>query len=192
MHKVVHRLPELLSRPGVVGVGEIGLRYGTPPELDLLHRHLEAAAAADVSAVLHIAPSERRYRLTRLALDAVLSSPLPPSRALLADLHPDLLELVTAAGVRATVSVGGCPKGRAAGVSVLKDHGPAGLLVDGGVEEGPYDVLALPKAARELQESGWSDDDLRRAFVDNATSFYGLSDANPPIDRRPSPRASSP
>ncbi len=192
MHKVVHRLPEFLARPGVVGVGEVGLRYGTPPELDLLHRHLEAAAEANVSAVLHIARSERRYRLTRLALDAVLSSPLAPSRALLADVHADLLELVTAAGVRATVSVGGCPRGRAAGVAVLKEHGTEGLMVDGGVEEGPYDVLALPKAARELQESGWSADDVRRVFVDNAMAFYGLSDASLPIDRRPSPRASAP
>jgi predicted metal-dependent TIM-barrel fold hydrolase len=117
---------------------------------------------------------------------------LAPSRALLADVHGDLLELVSAAGVRATVSVGGCPRGRAAGVAILKDHGPEGLLVDGGVEEGPYDVLALPKAARELQEGGWSDDDVRRAFVDNAMAFYGLSAANPPIGRQPSPRASAP
>ena len=30
------------------------------------------------------------------------------------------------------------------------------------------------------------------AFVDNALAFYGLSDASPPIDRPPWPRASAP
>ncbi len=40
--------------------------------------------------------------------------------------------------------------------------------------------------------TGWSADDVRRVFVDNAMAFYGLSDASLPIDRRPSPRASAP
>ena len=175
MHKVVHRLPELLARPGVVGVGEIGLLKGTPPELDLLHRHLEAAADAGLPAVIHIAERPDRYSLARLALDAVLASPLPPDRVLLSATTPDLLELVTAAGARAGVTVGACPDGRASGVSFLRDHGPDGLLVDGGVGEGAYDVLSLPKAAQDLLDAGWTDEDVHRVFVDNALNFYGIS-----------------
>lgn len=177
MHKVVHRLPELLAQPGVVGVGEVGLVTGTPPELDLLHRHLEAAAEAGLPAVLYVAQTPDRYRLTRLALDAVLASPLAPESALMSAITPDLLELVAAAGVRATVSVGGCPDGRASGVSFLRDHGPDGLLVDGGVGEGAYDILGLPKAAQDLLEGGWSEADVRRVFLENALEFYGISAA---------------
>ncbi len=180
MHKVVHRLPELLARPGVVGVGEIGLLKGTPPELDLLHRHLEAAAEAGVPAVMHIADQPDRYALTRLALDAVLASPLPPERVLISAITPDLLELVAAAGVRAGVTVGACPDGRASGVSFLRDHGPDGLLVDGGVGEGAYDVLSLPKAAQDLLDSGWTDEDVRKVFLDNALNFYGISESTFP------------
>mgnify|MGYP001333018571 CR=1 FL=1 len=120
MHKVVHRLPELLRRPGVVGVGEVGLSQGTPPEVDLLQRHLEAAAEAELPAVIHVAEGEDRYDLIRLALDTVLASPLSPDRALLTAATPDVLELARAAGVRAGVTLGGCADGRAAGVAVLR------------------------------------------------------------------------
>ena len=93
---------------------------------------------------------------------------------------PDLLELVAAAGVRAGVTVGACPDGRASGVSFLRDHGPDGLLVDGGVGEGAYDVLSLPKAAQDLLDSGWTDEDVRKVFLDNALNFYGISESTFP------------
>jgi predicted metal-dependent TIM-barrel fold hydrolase len=182
MHKVVHRLPELLARPGVVGVGEIGLQSGTPPELDLLDRHLEAAADAGLPAVLHVAEGADRYRLTRLALDAVLASPLAPDRVLVAATTPELLELVTAAGVKASVTVGGCPDERATGVAFLREHGPDGLLVDGGVGEGAFDVLGLPKAAQDLLDGGWSAAEVRQVFLQNALTFYRISETNRPSD----------
>jgi hypothetical protein len=184
MHKVIHRLPELLARPGVVGVGEIGLMTGTPPELDLLHRHLEAAAERGLPAVVHVAEQDDRYRLVRLALDAVLASPLAPERVLMAAITPALLELVTAAGVRASVSVGGCPSGRGRGVSFLRDHGPDGLLVDGGLGEGAVDILGLHKAAQDLMDGGWTDDEIRQVFLDNALEFYGINVSTSPSGLR--------
>ena len=50
--------------------------------------------------------------------------------------------------VRAGVTVGACPDGRASGVSFLRDHGPDGLLVDGGVGEGaPSTAAETPRRA---------------------------------------------
>ena len=180
MHKVLHRMPEYLCRPGVVGVGEIGLKDGTPPELDLLERHLELAEAHDLPVVIHLAAADR-VRLTSLVLDRLLNSRFPLDRVLVAQVGPDTLELVKAAGVRVGVSVGAEPVARAAAVQLLQEHGPDGVIVDGGVGEGAADLLSMPKAAEELAAGGWSVDEVQRVFRDNAAGFFGVSVAPGPV-----------
>jgi len=174
VHQILHRLPELLRREGVVGVGELGLLDGTPPELDLLHRQLEAAGDAGLPVVLHF-PGGDGYRLTALALDALLEVGFPPGRALVAGVSAETLELVQAAGARAGVTLGGEPLGRAVGVGLLRQAGPSDAIVDGGLGDGACDLLAIPKAAEELLAGGWSEDDIGRVMRDNAAKFFGVA-----------------
>src|SRR6266567_8214946 len=66
---VIAMIPEFLDRPGVLGIGEIGLNKNTRNEATVFLEHLELAVRTDEQILIHTPHLEDKYQGTLMILD---------------------------------------------------------------------------------------------------------------------------
>ncbi|MBN8247078.1 MAG: TatD family hydrolase, partial [Verrucomicrobia bacterium] len=77
-------IPEFLQRPGVLGIGEIGLNKNSRNELQVLEMHVDLAARHDQLILVHTPHLEDKLKGTRLILDVLRADPrIRPERVLI-------------------------------------------------------------------------------------------------------------
>src|SRR5271170_306538 len=82
--EVIAMIPEFLSRPGVLGIGEIGLNKNTRNESTIFLEHLDLAAKTDELILIHTPHLEDKYKGTRMIVDMLKGdSRVDPSRVLI-------------------------------------------------------------------------------------------------------------
>ena len=62
-------IPEFLDRPGVLGIGEIGLNKNTRNEAIVFLEHLDLAVKTNEQILIHTPHLEDKYQGTRMILD---------------------------------------------------------------------------------------------------------------------------
>src|SRR5919107_569031 len=67
--EVIKLIPEFLDRPGVLGIGEIGLNKNTRNEATVFLEHLDLAARAGELVLVHTPHLADKYKGTRMILD---------------------------------------------------------------------------------------------------------------------------
>ena len=67
--EVIAMIPEFLDRPGVLGIGEIGLNKNTRNEATVFLEHLDLAVRTDEQILIHTPHLEDKYQGTRMILD---------------------------------------------------------------------------------------------------------------------------
>ncbi len=67
--EVIAMIPEFLDRPGVLGIGEIGLNKNTKNEATVFLEHVELALRTDEQILIHTPHLEDKYQGTRMILD---------------------------------------------------------------------------------------------------------------------------
>src|ERR1700749_3949614 len=67
--EVIAMIPEFLDRPGVLGIGEIGLNKNTKNEATVFLEHIELAMQTDEQILIHTPHLEDKYQGTRMILD---------------------------------------------------------------------------------------------------------------------------
>ena len=67
--EVIAMIPEFLKRPGVLGIGEIGLNKNTRNEATVFQEHLDLAAKTDELVLIHTPHLEDKYKGTRMIVD---------------------------------------------------------------------------------------------------------------------------
>src|SRR5207237_9396634 len=67
--EVIAMIPDVLDRPGVLGIGEIGLNKNTRNEATVFLEHLDLAARTDEQILIHTPHLEDKYQGTRMILD---------------------------------------------------------------------------------------------------------------------------
>ena len=173
LEALLAELPDLLGRPGVVAIGEIGLEEGGGREEEVFARQLELARELRLPVVVRT-PWQDKMRLTRRALALLRQAEVEPSRVLVAGADPRTVRTVLACGYRAVVSLS---EGRAGALEwaarLVGSLGPEGLVLASGAGEGG-DLLALPRAADRLVRAGLSEAVVRRVCGLNALAALRL------------------
>src|SRR6476661_5577483 len=67
--EVIAMIPEFLNRPGVLGIGEIGLNKNTRNEATVFLEHLDLATRTDEQILIHTPHLEDKYQGTRMIMD---------------------------------------------------------------------------------------------------------------------------
>jgi uncharacterized protein len=176
LEALLAELPELLGRPQVVALGEIGLDEGTPREEEVFLRQLEMARDLRLPVLVHT-PSRDKPRLTRRTLAILREADLSPRRVLVDHADARTVRMIRACGYWAGVSLSASPGAGgpiAEAVRLVASLGPEGLVLDSDAGEGGGDLLALARAADRMAKAGLSEAVIRRVCGGNALALLGI------------------
>ena len=198
--EVLAEIPKFLSRPTVLGVGEIGLNKNTPNEAKVFQQHVQLAIdcfratetpsnACDAGKhhliLIHTPHLEDKLKGTRMILEMLrdFGSALDPGRILIDHVEEHTLKLVKDAGYWAGMTiypVSKCTPQRA--VDMLEIYGPDQLCVNAAADWGVSDPLQTHRTMLEAKKRGHSLQTLLQLFHNNPATFFGQ---NPKFKPKP-------
>jgi uncharacterized protein len=178
LEALLAELPELLGRPEVVAIGEIGLEEGGPREEQVFARQLDMARELRLPVLVHT-PWRDKGRRTRRILSILREAGLPPERVLVDHADARTVRMIRSFGHAAGVSLSAGGRGRSGPVEeaarLVASLGPEGLVLDSDAGEGGGDLLGLARAADRMAKAGLSEAVVRRVCGGNALAWLGLS-----------------
>ena len=175
-------MPELLCRPEVVAVGEIGVWEDTSRQWELFERQVRLAQEAGL-ALLIATPRELRVTLTYKMMSRLEKVGFPGDRVLFSPVDVAFLQNVIESGFCAgyPVSAGiNEPREAAAALAQLVETTAEpealrrGVLLSAHLRRASSDVLGVPKALRALSEAGLDGAYLQSWSWGNARRLFGL------------------
>lgn len=175
--EVISLIPEFLSRPNVLGIGEIGLNKNSRNELAILEDQIALAAKHNQMILVHTPHLEDKLKGTRLIIDAIRrNTNIDPSRVLIDHVEEHTVRAVLDAGMWAGMTLypdSKCTAQRAA--DILEMHGNERLWINSAGDWGHSDPLAVPKAALEMRRRGHLEASIHKVTFDNPRQFLGQS-----------------
>ncbi|MGD9634847.1 MAG: TatD family hydrolase [Pirellulales bacterium] len=175
--EVIAMIPEFLDRPGVLGIGEIGLNKNTRNEATVFLQHLELATKTDEQILIHTPHLEDKYQGTRMILDMLTDdSRIVRDRVLVDHVEEHTVRPVLEAGFWAGMTlypVSKCTPARAA--NIVEMYGPERLLVNSAGDWGPSKPTAVPDFILEMRRRGHSESLIRRVTYENPVQFFAQS-----------------
>ncbi len=175
--EVIAMIPEFLDRPGVLGIGEIGLNKNTRNESIVFLEHLDLAMETNEQILIHTPHLEDKYLGTRMIIDMLVDdSRIDRSRVLVDHVEEHTVRAVLEDGFWAGMTlypVSKCTPARAA--DIVEMYGPERLLVNSAGDWGPSKPTAVPDFILEMRRRGHSESAIRRIVYENPMEFFGQS-----------------
>ncbi len=183
--EVIAMIPDFLDRPGVLGIGEIGLNKNTHNEAIVFLEHVDLAMKTNEQILIHTPHLEDKYQGTRMILDMLTGdSRVDRSRVLVDHVEEHTVRHVLDEGFWAGMTlypVSKCTPARAA--DIVEMVGSERLLVNSAGDWGPSKPTAVPDFILEMRRRGHSRELIRRVVYDNPLEFFSQSRGfvfNPP------------
>ena len=175
--EVIDMIPEFLDRPGVLGIGEIGLNKNTRNEATVFLEHLELAVRTQSQILIHTPHLEDKYQGTRMILDMLSGdSRIDRTRVLVDHVEEHTVRPVLEEGFWAGMTlypVSKCTPDRAA--DMVEMYGPERLLVNSAGDWGPSKPTAVPDFIMAMRKRGHSEALIRQVVYDNPLKFFSQS-----------------
>lgn len=175
--EVLAIIPEFLSRPTVLGIGEIGLNRVTRNELATFLDHVELALEHDQLIHIHTPHLEDKYKGTRVIVETLAKdSRIQPERVLVDHTEEHTADLVLAHGFWTGFTL--YPKTKASpnrAIDMIEMHGPERICVASACDWGPSDPVAVPEFVLEMRRRGHDEALIDRIVLDNPARFLGQS-----------------
>lgn len=170
-------IPEFLGRPGVLGIGEIGLNKNSRNELKVLEMHVDLAARHEQLILVHTPHLEDKLKGTRLILDVLRNDPrIEPGRVLIDHVEEHTVKSVLERGHWAGMTlypISKCTPARA--VDILDVYGSDRLWMNSACDWGESVPLAIPRTALEMRRRGWTAEAVDRVVYQNPVRFLKQS-----------------
>lgn len=174
---VIAMIPEFLDRPGVLGIGEIGLNKNTKNEATVFLEHVDLALRTDEQILIHTPHLEDKYQGTRMILDMLCDDGrVNRERVLVDHVEEHTARLVLKQGFWAGMTlypVSKCTPARAA--DIVEMCGPERLLVNSAGDWGPSKPTAVPDFILEMRRRGHAESLIRRVVYENPIAFFSQS-----------------
>jgi predicted metal-dependent TIM-barrel fold hydrolase len=176
--QVIAMIPEFLDRPGVLGIGEIGLNKNTRNEAIVFQEHLDLAARHDELVLVHTPHLVDKYQGTRMILDMLRNhSDIRPDRVCIDHVEEHTIRLALDSGHWLGMTlypITKCTPARAA--DMVEMYGPDRIMVNSAGDWGHSDPLAVPEFIFELRRRGHDETLIRKVVFDNPLSFFAQCD----------------
>jgi predicted metal-dependent TIM-barrel fold hydrolase len=175
--EVIAMIPEFINKPGVLGIGEIGLHKNTKNESIIFAEHVDLAVRLDEQILIHTPHLEDQFQGTRMILDMLADfSELERRRVLVDHVEEHTIRPVLEQGYWAGMTlypVSKCTPDRA--VDMVEVYGPERLLVNSAGDWGPSKPTAVPDFILAMRRRGHSEAAIRRVVYENPLEFFSQS-----------------
>jgi uncharacterized protein len=175
--EVISIIPQFLDRPGVLGIGEIGLNKNTRNEATIFLEHVELAMKTDELILVHTPHLADKYKGTRMIIDMLKADRrVKPQRVLIDHVEEHTIKLVLDAGFWAGMTlypVTKCTPDRAA--DMIEMYGPDRIMANSAGDWGPSNPMNLPDLIRTMRARGYSDAAIKKIVYENPLAFFRQS-----------------
>lgn len=175
--EVIAMIPEFLDKPGVLGIGEIGLNKNTKNEAIIFQEHMELAIKHNEQILIHTPHLADKYQGTRMILDMLCDdSRVDRSRVMVDHVEEHTIRAVLDEGFWAGMTlypVSKCTPDRA--VDMIEMHGSERLMVNSAGDWGPSKPTAVPDFIMAMRDRGHSESEIRKIVYSNPLEFFSQS-----------------
>ena len=181
--EVLAHLPEFLSKPTVIGIGEIGLNKNTRNELTIFREQLEIALRHEQLVLIHTPHLQDKLKGTRMTLDLLREMKFPPQRVWVDHVEEHTIRPVLEAGYWAGLTLYPMTKmSTKRAVDILERYGTSRIMVNSSADWGPSSPFTLFDCIMEFRRRNHSEQEAIEVFHNNPARFLGQ---NPKFDIRP-------
>ena len=187
--EVISIIPEFLDRPGVLGIGEMGLNKNTANEVTTFQEQVELAMKTDEMILVHTPHLEDKYKGTRMIVDMLTGdSRITPHRVLIDHVEEHTIALVLDAGFWVGLTlypVTKCTPERA--VDMIERYGTDRIVASTSADWGPSDPMNIPQLIRALRARGHDAMTIHKVVYENPLRFLSQAkrfNFDPPIPLR--------
>ncbi len=187
--EVIAIIPEFLDKPGVLGIGEIGLNKNTRNEVTIFEEHVELAMKTDELILIHTPHLQDKYKGTRMILDILKSdSRVKPERVLIDHVEEHTIEPALNAGFWVGMTlypVTKCTPERAA--DMVERYGTQRMMANSAGDWGPSNPMNVPELMGTLRARGHDMMTIHELVYENPIRFFSKSrnwNFTPPLPPR--------
>ena len=174
---VIALIPEFLDKPGVLGIGEIGLNKNTPNEATIFQEHMDLAMKTDELILIHTPHLEDKLKGTRMILDMLKNDPrVKPHRVCVDHVEEHTVRLALDGGFWCGMTLyptSKCTPSRA--VDILEMVGLDRIMANSAGDWGKSDPLAVPELIFEMRRRGHPESAIKKVVHDNPLEFFRQS-----------------
>jgi len=175
--EVMDLIPQFLDRPGVLGIGEIGLNKNSRNELRIFEKHVQIAQDHGQLILVHTPHLEDKLKGTRLIVDALKNfSGIDPSRVIIDHVEEHTIDHVLDQGFWAGITL--YPESKATparAIDMFESRQGERIWMNSACDWGVSDPLAVPKTMQSMRQRGWSDEMVRKVAWENPATFMRQS-----------------
>ncbi len=187
--EVISVIPRFLDRPGVLGIGEIGLNKNTPNECTIFLEQVDLAARTDELILVHTPHLWDKYKGTRMILDLLTGdSRIKPHRVLIDHVEEHTVKLALDAGFWVGMTLyptTKCTPQRA--VDIIERFGTDRIMANSAGDWGVSDPMNLPDFIRALRARDHDPMAIHKLVYENPLRFFAQArrfDFSPPVPLR--------
>jgi predicted metal-dependent TIM-barrel fold hydrolase len=172
--EVIAAIPEFLSAPNVLGIGEIGLNKNTRNEATVFLEQVELAIRHDETILIHTPHLADKFRGTRMILDMLDDFPtLDRSRVVVDHVEEHTIRHALDAGYWAGMTlypVTKCSPERAC--DMVERFGTEHILVNSAGDWGPSRPAAVPDFIVAMRARGHAEGVIGKVVLDNPLELF--------------------
>ncbi len=174
---VIKMIPEFLNKPGVLGIGEIGLNKNTANEATVFQEHVDLAMKTDELILIHTPHLEDKLKGTRMIIDMLKNDKrVMPERVCIDHVEEHTVKLALDNGFWCGMTlypITKCTPSRAA--DILERYGTERIMANSAGDWGRSDPLAVPELIQELKRRGHSEANIAKVVYRNPLEFWAKS-----------------
>jgi hypothetical protein len=189
--EVIAIIPEFLGRPGVLGIGEIGLNKNTKNEVTIFTEHVDLAMKTDELILVHTPHLQDKYKGTRMIIDILAGdSRVKPERVLIDHVEEHTIKHALDAGFWVGMTlypVTKCTPERA--VDLIEQYGTDRIMANSAGDWGPSNPMNMPDLIRTLRARGHDAMAIHKLVYENPLRFMSQAkrfNFEPPLPVRKS------
>jgi hypothetical protein len=172
--EVIAMIPEFLGKPGVLGVGEIGLNKNTANEATVFQEHVDLAMRSNELILIHTPHLEDKFKGTRMIVDMLLGDKrVSPGRVCIDHVEEHTVRLALDNGFWCGMTLYPVTKmtpSRAA--DVIEMYGSDRIMANSAGDWGRSDPLAVPEFIQEMKRRGHPPEAIDRVVYQNPLAFW--------------------
>jgi predicted metal-dependent TIM-barrel fold hydrolase len=175
--EVIAMIPEFLEKPGVLGIGEIGLNKNTRNEATIFQEHVDLAVKTNELILIHTPHLEDKFKGTRMIVDMLKNDRrVRPERVCIDHVEEHTIRLALDNGFWCGMTLyptTKCTPARAA--DMIEMFGTERIMANSAGDWGVSNPLAVPELIQEMKRRGHADAIIHKVVYENPLSFFRAS-----------------